>query len=119
MHNSVCHIEIFVSDMDRAQTFYQALFGWRFSAFTPDMVVFGNGDQHIGGLMRTDSVQPAARASVWFRVKELDSMIALGQELGGSVIEPKGEVPHVGWSAALADPDGNPFGMVMYTEDAV
>ena len=38
--------------------------------------------------------------------------------LGGTVVSPKSDVPNVGWSACIADPDGNLVGMVQYSEDA-
>ncbi|QYK58172.1 MAG: VOC family protein [Fimbriimonadaceae bacterium] len=116
-HNSPCHIEIEVSDLGRSQEFYGTLFGWRFSTFIPNMVVFGIGDEHIGGLMKVDRVEPGRSPSVWYRVKDLDAIFALATSNGGSSLEPKGEVPGVGWSAVIADPDGNRVGLVMYTED--
>ena len=118
MHNTVCHIEFQVRDLDKAQAFYAGLFGWRFSSFFPGMVVFGVGDSHIGGLMQSDSPETGASPSVWFRVQDLDLMAMKATEVGGSLVEAKSEVPSVGWSAVVADPDGNRVGLVMYTEDA-
>ncbi len=116
-YHTVCHIEIEVTDLDRAQAFYEALFSWRFSPFTPDMVVFGVGDDHIGGLMRVDTVAPGRSPSVWYRVKDLDASIALATAHGGTLSEPRSEVPGVGWSAVVSDPEGNRIGLVLFTED--
>ncbi|MCW5936915.1 MAG: VOC family protein [Fimbriimonadaceae bacterium] len=118
-HNTVCHIEIEVTDLKRSQAFYQGLFGWHFSEFAmPDMVVFGQEEEHIGGLMRVDRVEPSRSPSVWYRVADLDKSIDTACGLGGSIEEEKGEVASVGWSAVVRDPDGNRVGMVMYAEDA-
>jgi len=119
MHNAICHIEFLVTDLPRAQTFYEGLFGWKFSSFIPNMVVFGTGESHIGGLMLADKVTPGDSPSLWFRVKNLDESIAKAQASGGTLVSETHEVPSVGWSAVVSDPDGNPVGLVMYTEDAL
>jgi predicted enzyme related to lactoylglutathione lyase len=116
-YNTICHIEIEVADMDRAQQFYQGLFGWRFSSFIPDMRVFGIGDKHIGGLMKVEQVRPGFSPSVWFRVQNLDNSLQQAQALGGSIEAEKIEVPSVGWSGVIRDLDGNMIGLVQYTED--
>lgn len=119
MFNTVCHIEFEVTDLDRSVAFYKRLFDWTFADFPiPNMRIFGYEDKHIGGLMKADSVNPGGSPSLWFRVKDLDAMVSKAQSLGGSVVAPKSEVPNVGWSACVSDPDGNPVGMVQYSEDA-
>ena len=55
--NTICHIEYYVTDLEKSQAFYGGLFGWDFRSFIDGMVVFGIGDQHIGGLMKTDKVE--------------------------------------------------------------
>lgn len=118
VHNTICHVEIQSSNLEASQAFYSALFGWRFSSFIPNMVVFGVGDQHIGGLMLVDKVEPGQSPSLWFRVKSLDAALVKAEELGAALLQERNEVPSVGWSAQIADPDGTPVGLVMYTEDA-
>ncbi len=111
----ICHIEFEVTDVVRAQRFYEGLFDWTFRAFTDSMVVFGIGDDHIGGLQRVDHVAAGSSPSVWFRVEDIDALTSRAGTLGGSVVREREEVPHVGWSAQLADPDGNKVGIVQYT----
>lgn len=118
MNNVLCHIEIEVTDLAKAQAFYQGLFGWRFSAFTEDMVVFGNGDEHIGGLMKKDSVNAGTSPSLWFKVADIDASVTQAVALGGAVLSEKTELPQVGWSALVADLDGNGVGLVQYREQA-
>ena len=114
--NTICHIEFEVTDVPRAQAFFEGLFGWTFRSFTDSMVVFGNGSDHIGGLQRVDKVETGATPSVWFQVADLDDYMAKASALGGSVVSGRAEVPHVGWSAQVADPDGNRVGIVQYAE---
>lgn len=118
MYNSICHIELEVTDLNRSRAFYEGLFGWKFADFAiPDMMIFGQGDTHLGGLMRVDEVHAGRSPSIWFRVEDLDGMVARAQELGGSVVSPRSPVPNVGWSACVGDPDGNPVGLVEYSEN--
>ena len=119
MYHNVCHIEFEVTDLAKGRAFYEGLFGWKFSDFEmPDMVVFGADNQHIGGLMRVDAVQPGNSPSIWFRVKSVDESVATATGLGGAVVSEKSPVPGVGWSACVADPFGNHVGMVQFSEDA-
>ena len=47
--NNVCHIEFYVTDLDKAQAFYGGLFGWDFRSFFDGMIVFGIGcDTSVG-----------------------------------------------------------------------
>ncbi len=118
MLNSVCHIEFQVNDLARARSFYEGLFDWQFSSFVSGMLVFGHDDQHIGGLVESDSVQAGASPSVWFRVQDIDATMTKAREFGGSIASEKSEVPGVGWSGVVKDMDGNHVGLVMYREDA-
>ncbi len=113
--NTICHIEYFVTDLDRSQAFYQGLFtNWEFRSFIEGMVVFGVGDKHIGGLMKTDKVEAGRSPGIWFDVENLDAMVAKTLELGGTSPNEKSPVPGVGWSITVRDPDGNDVGFVQF-----
>lgn len=112
--NTICHIEYKVTDFDRAQTFYGGLFGWTFRSFGDEMVVFGMGDQHIGGFEKAATIQPGNSPSVWFQVQSLDEACQRAETLGGKVLQAAGPVPGVGFSAQVADLDGNPIGLVQF-----
>jgi predicted enzyme related to lactoylglutathione lyase len=115
-NNTVCHIEFPVTDFTRSKRFYEGLFAWNFREFGP-MMVFGTDDGHIGGFIKADRVEPAAQVQVYFSVADLDALVAKASGLGGSLVREKHEVPEVGWSAEVADPDGNPIGLVQFFED--
>jgi len=114
MLNNLCHLEIETKDMATSRKFYQALFGWDFKAFFDGMEVFGLGDSHIGGLMLVDEVTPGKSPSLWFKVANIEEQIAVANANGGKMIEPKSEVPNVGWSAIIEDPFGTAVGIVQY-----
>ncbi len=113
--STVCHIEIDSTNLDQSQAFYEGLFGWTFREFMGGtMRTFGIGADHIGGLMLVDAVRPGHSPAVYFDVTDLDAILVKVGELGGSVPTPPHEVPGVGFSAMLADPQGNRIGLVEF-----
>ena len=112
--NTICHIEYYVTDLEKSQAFYGGLFGWDFRSFIDGMVVFGIGDQHIGGLMKTDKVESGKSPAIWFKVANLDEMVAKTTALGGTAPNEKSPTPGVGWTVAVNDPDGNEVGFVQF-----
>jgi uncharacterized protein len=112
--NTFCHIEWEVTDLDRAQAFYGGMFDWKFESFGDQMVVFGTGTQHLGGLSKAETVNAGRSPSVWIEADDISEYEERCKQLGGSVTTPKHELPHVGWSASIADPDGNHIGLVQF-----
>lgn len=111
--NTVCHIEFEVTDFDRSQKFFESVFGWTFREFGP-MRVFGAGDQHVGGLFQAEAVRPMSFTAIWIDVEDVAATTAKAAPSGGSVLKEKYEIPGVGWGAEIADPDGNPIGLVEF-----
>lgn len=112
--NQVCHIEWNVTDVERAQKFYEGMFDWKFQSFGDSMVVFGTGTEHIGGLSKADSVVPGNSPSVWLEVDDIDAYMSKATRFGGSSDNKKQPVPSVGWSGTVTDPDGNIVGLVQF-----
>jgi predicted enzyme related to lactoylglutathione lyase len=48
----------------------------------------------------------------YFSVENADEYIEKIKKLGGKIIVPKQEVPHVGWTAVAIDPEGNQFAIL-------
>jgi predicted enzyme related to lactoylglutathione lyase len=115
MANQVCHIEFDVTDLERAQAFYEGLFGWHFRSFG-DMVVFGAGSDHVGGLTKVDQVTVGSSPSVWFDAEDLDATLKKGGELQAKTLAEKKLLEGVGYTAQIADPDGNPIGLVQFVK---
>ena len=113
MH-TVCHFEWQSTDLQRSQEFYKGLFNWDFRSFGDEMVVFGQGDEHIGGLTKVDVVKAGSSPSVWIQVENLEGMCDRAVSLGGTLKSGKSPVPGVGFSAVVTDLDGNEVGMVEF-----
>ncbi|MCC6402593.1 MAG: hypothetical protein IT207_01135 [Fimbriimonadaceae bacterium] len=114
----LCHAEYDVTDLARSQAYFGALFGWEFRQFGDSMVVFGQGDVHIGGLMRKEAaeISVGSSPSLWFKVSSLEATGAASEANGGGGLTMLHPVPGVGMSAVVTDPDGNRVGIVQYDE---
>jgi predicted enzyme related to lactoylglutathione lyase len=129
MANPIVHFEIHADDPDRAQKFYEEVFGWRFTVLGPDMgnyrlIMTGkNPDQGPaveginGGMMQRNAEKPAAGLSPMayvciVGVDDIDASIENVRAAGGTEHMAKMEVPGVGQLAYFADTEGNVFGML-------
>lgn len=112
--NTICHVEFDVTDLQRSQAFFGAIFDWTFRSFGEEMVVFGVGEQHLGGLMKVEQVVPGNSPSIWVEVVDIESTLAKAEKAGGKIVKTKSEVPNVGWSGQFSDLDGNSVGIVQF-----
>lgn len=115
------HFEIHAEDQDRAQRFYEAMFGWTFQAWGDSGYrMIDTGAEGIGingGLMRRQGPSPAGGEPVasWVctvDVDDVDAYLARAEASGGSVALPKMAIPGVGWLAYVKDTEGNILGMM-------
>jgi catechol 2,3-dioxygenase-like lactoylglutathione lyase family enzyme len=60
VHHAINYVEITVTDMDGAQHFYGAAFGWRFTDYAPAYagIQAPKGDGEVGGLSLGQNVEP-------------------------------------------------------------
>jgi predicted enzyme related to lactoylglutathione lyase len=105
------HIEIPADDADRAQRFYNGLFGWSFEVpagfegyymFTTPV-----GEEGMGGAIGKRGEMAPDKLRTYVHVDSIDASMAKVTELGGTVVEGKGEVPGMGWYAVFTDTEGN------------
>lgn len=114
------HFEIHAADMDRAQTFYETMFGWSFQSWGDDYRVITTGSEGPGingGMVRRRGDPPKGGEPVnaWMctvDVDDVDAYVARAEANGGSVALPKMAVPGVGWLAYVRDCEGNMLGMM-------
>ncbi len=48
----------------------------------------------------------------YFTVESITDFLAKIEKLGGKDIQPKQEIPEIGWIAAAEDPEGNLFALI-------
>lgn len=115
--NSLVHFEIPAKDAAKLSKFYQGLFGWKFQKWDGPMeywmIETGPQGQSVGGGMFPKSTAPKPEQATgrnFYYTSNIDRSIKKAQDLGAKVLQPKTEIPGQGWSALLADPEGNAFG---------
>jgi len=115
------HFEIHAADMDRAQAFYEALFGWQFQSWGDGsyrLIATGTDGPGIdGGLVqrRGDPPAPGQAVNAWVctvDVADLDAQLETAQKHGATIARPRMAVSGIGWLAYIHDPEGNILGML-------
>jgi hypothetical protein len=117
----LCWTELISSNVDTAEAFYTKLFGWtshrhRFSEY----VEFLRGDDLAAGLLRT----PPGRGGVgshwlpYFAVSDVDDAVQVARRHFATILGRPMDIPMVGRSAVLRDPQGATFGLFGVNEAA-
>jgi len=115
MAGEIVHYEIAASDVDRAQGFWNGLFGWEFGdSAMPDMEysMVRTGEDQGGAVMSSEGPFGIV---VYFDTDDIDASIAKVREHGGKA-EDKMPIPHVGWFAHCSDTEGNDFSLFQSDE---
>lgn len=111
-HGDITHIDIPVSDMQRAQGFYSSLFGWQIvepPGFEGYPMWQAPNKISGGGLAprSDDFTQPRS----YVEVDSIDDILDKVTEQGGKVVMAKDAISETSWWAAFEDPDGNAVGI--------
>ena len=108
-----CWNELYVPDIDAAQAFYGAVFGWSFTPTegigTP-YVVIGNGERDNGGMLPPPMAGIPPHWLAYFGTDDLDTALATVTVLGGSVKRGPIDVDG-GKVGVVADPQGAVFAL--------
>ena len=111
-HGDITHIDIPVSDLKAAQTFYSGLFGWDIAevpGFEGYPMWQAPNKISGGGLApRSDGfTQPRS----YVEVDSIEDTLALVEANGGTVVMGKQPITETSWWAIFNDPDGNAIGL--------
>jgi len=107
--------ELGTTDVDGAQRFYGEVFGWTTSDMGPEYGgyrIFQRGETRVGGLMTLPDDSMPAHWQPYVAVDDADGTTAKAKELGGSALMEPMDVPNVGRTAVLRDPQGAVFGII-------
>jgi predicted enzyme related to lactoylglutathione lyase len=107
----VVHWEIIATDPDRQAAFYRGLFNWDVGDGPIRAVPAGLGGPEPGpsGHIRAGD-RPAV--ALYVQVRDLGASLGRARELGGVVLAEPFDIPGGPTIAAIADPEGNPVGLV-------
>ena len=104
----VVHYEISASDMDRAQGFWEGVFGWGFGGGMPGMDYRMARVSDAAGAALTPG-EPG-HPNVYLDTDDIDASIKKVRDLGGEAAD-KSPVPTHGWFSACKDTEGNAFSL--------
>lgn len=108
-------IDLATSDLDRAQQFYGALFGWTFESAGPEYggyVTAFRDDQPVAGLMVNDPQWNAPDAwTVYLHTADIHATVDKAVSAGGTSCVAPMEIPAKGWMGMLTDPTGAFLGL--------
>lgn len=107
----ITHVELSSTNVPASQQFFSQLFGWETSIVQPMdycMANLGEGKTSVGFPAVSEEHQiPAGQVWVYVHTDDIDATIAKAQELGGEIVNPKMEIPTIGWMAIFGEPGGN------------
>lgn len=111
MAGQVVHLEFVASDADRAQRFWQGLFGWEFSdSGMPDMDYRMTRTGPESGAAIYAGNKSSGHPVMYLGCDDIEASRAKVVELGGSADE-KTQVPGHGWFAHCRDSEGTAFSL--------
>ena len=122
MDHTVVHFEIPANDVERLRKFYAELFGWKIEKMPGPMEYWIIGTVPVdekmmplrpgvnGGLYKKE--RPENKLVNYISVESIDKFMEKAKALGGKIVQPKQEVPGVGWIAIVLDPEDNQVAML-------
>ena len=116
---SLCWTELETSHVAAATRFYVHLLGWTVKA-NGDYTEVAAAGTFVGGIYTKGPGREPSPA-VWrpyFRVADCDETAADAKGLGGRLLSGPSDLPHLGRSALLADPEGATFAVISFAEVA-
>lgn len=111
MHPLIGWFEIPVTDLARARRFYEAAFAIRMTVETVDdyeMALFPGDAMPGGALVKGDVYVPGKAGPIlYFRVADIDAVMARAIGAGGRSLYAKKDIGANGWVAEFEDSEGN------------
>ena len=117
MQHAIDWFEISVSDLERAQRFYEVTLGVTLTpsdyARVPAAVFPGDGKGVRGGLIQDPKRKPGVGGSLVYlnATGKLDACLERVAPAGGNVVVPKTDIGEPGFIAVLRDTEGNLVGL--------
>jgi predicted enzyme related to lactoylglutathione lyase len=122
VNHTIVHFEIPADDVEKMMGFYKAVFDWKLidlrgkveyvmlhTVPTDDQGMLKEPGVNGGIYKRTEANQIPIN---YISVESVDDYLEKAVNNGGRVIAPKTEVPNIGFIAWIADPEGNPIGLL-------
>ncbi|MFI1463772.1 VOC family protein [Nocardia carnea] len=111
-HHGIDYIELTVTDMDAARSFYRSAFGWEFNDYGPQYTGirrFDGSEGEAGGLAAGSEVRTGGPLVLLYS-NDLDTSLRAVGAAGGTVTEGPFDFPG-GRRFHFTDPSGNQLGV--------
>jgi predicted enzyme related to lactoylglutathione lyase len=118
-HGDITHIDIPVSDTDRATKFYSGLFGWQIAEVPGyEGYPMWQAPNAISGGGLAPRSEGFTQPRSYVEVDSIDETLARVRESGGTVVMERSAISPTSWWAVFTDPDGNHVGLYEGTTEA-
>lgn len=117
MSHPVVHFEFWSRNPEAASRFYSSVFDWRID-YAPQLsywlidtgAVLGGGGVN-GGMFQPQAGSLPAKLALYVGVDDVGAYVDKAVAAGARVLVPETEIPGVGWSAVVLDPDQRAIGL--------
>lgn len=113
-HHAIDYVELTVTDLDAARTFYADAFGWQFNDYGPAYAGIvnpaGADAPEVGGLAAGDAAAPRGGPLVLLYSEDLDATADRVRASGGEIVNGPYTFPG-GRRFHFTDPSGNELGV--------
>ena len=120
MPNDIAHFAIHADDCQRAKTFYEQAFGWRFEPWGPPgfWLIETSPDAPMRGALQQRRAAVEGEGMIGFEctiaVEDVEAAAAAVTEHGGKVVLPPTHIETVGTLIQFLDTEGNVVGAMQY-----
>lgn len=124
-HGTICWAELASKDLGAAKSFYSELFGWHLKggdvtstdgsdAAAMNYTEIVVGGRPVGGMYQITENMGGMPSnwSTYVSVDDVDASAKKVEELGGSIVMPPMDIPHVGRFCVVKDPSGGSIAMI-------
>lgn len=126
MKNKLIHFAIHTDDIERARSFYDAVFDWGFNSYgQPDFLQIKAAKTENGeliGALQARKYSPVPEKIIGLEctieVENVDEIAERVKNSGGQVLMKKTAIPNVGWIAKFLDTEGNLMCAMQYDSNA-
>lgn len=121
--SDLAHFSINADNVERGRKFYEAVFGWKFSAWgPPGFYQIQTSESGTRGAMQTRRELSEGKRTIGFEctlsVDSIDATESSVVEAGGKVVLERSVIAGVGTLMFFEDTEGNVFGAMEYSASA-
>lgn len=105
-----CWVDLFTSDINKANAFYSGLFGWTFTEGAPEYggyrSILSDGHQVAGAMPNSPEFGHPDGWNTYISTADIDASLEAARSAGGTVVSGPDQVGDLGSMAAVIDPAG-------------